>query len=135
MPGNVLNGLTPFLIVGAGGSLGAMARFAVNRAMLTHWPSHPGAGTLIVNLAGSLGIGFLLGASVEHRWLSIEWRIFLVTGVLGGLTTFSALALETVFLARETPYFWWGLLHAVSNFAGGILAVVLGEILAQRLVH
>ncbi|HUQ71987.1 MAG TPA: CrcB family protein, partial [Planctomycetaceae bacterium] len=99
------------LAVGFGGALGSIARFVVSRWTVLLVPGYPALGTLIVNVVGSLAIGFLAGAGVQHRWLSDEWRIFLVTGVLGGLTTFSALALETALLGRHPAPLWHGAAH------------------------
>ncbi len=120
------------LMVGLGGALGAMARFLVSREAAVWCPGYAGLGTLIVNAVGCLAIGYLAGAGFEHRWLSPNARLFLVTGVLGGLTTFSALSLETVLLSRQTPAWLWGGLHAGANFTGGIIAILMGEWLARR---
>ncbi len=120
------------MMVGFGGALGAMARYVVAREAAVWCPHYPMLGTLIVNIGGCLAIGYLAGSGSEHQWLSVNARLFLVTGVLGGLTTFSALSLETVALARQPPAFLWGGFHAVANFAGGLAAVVLGEWFARR---
>ncbi len=120
------------VMVGVGGALGAVARFLISREAAAWFPQYPAVGTLIVNVIGCFAIGYLVGSGFEHGWLSHDARLFLVTGVLGGLTTFSALSLETVLMSRNTPPFLWGGLHAVANFAGGILAVLAGEWLARR---
>lgn len=122
------------VMVGVGGALGAMARYVVSREATVWCPGYIGLGTLIVNLVGCLTIGYLAGTGFEHRWLSVNARLFLVTGVLGGLTTFSSLSLETVAMSRQTPALLWGALHAVANFAGGLTAVLVGEWLARRFV-
>lgn len=121
------------VMVALGGALGAVLRYVVSRESAAWCPQYPMLGTLIVNVAGCLVIGYLAGAGYEHQWLSANTRLFLVTGVLGGLTTFSALSLETVGLSRQSPVLFWGGLHALANFTGGIMAVVLGEWLARRL--
>ena len=84
-----------FLLVGMGGALGSMARYWVGTAFNTAgfpW------GTLAVNIVGSAVIGVLAGLGV-----SVGWRLFLVTGVLGGFTTFSAFSLETGLLWERSP--------------------------------
>lgn len=121
------------VMVAIGGALGAMLRYVVSREAAVWCPQYPMLGTLIVNIIGCMAIGYLAGAGWEHRWLTDNTRLFLVTGVLGGLTTFSALSLETVALSRQSPALFWGGLHAIANFTGGITAVVLGEWLARRL--
>lgn len=118
------------LAVGVGGALGSIARFVVSRVTVFMVPGYPALGTLIVNVAGSFVIGFLAGAGVQHKWMSAEWRIFLVTGVLGGLTTFSSLALETALLSRHPAPLWHGFAHLAANLGLGLTAVVIGEKLA-----
>lgn len=120
------------IAVATGGALGAMVRYLISREATAWCPGYLGLGTLIVNILGCLVIGYLAGAGFEHRWLSPNTRLFLVTGVLGGLTTFSALSLETVAMSRQSPALLWGGLHAIANFTGGITAVLLGEWLARR---
>lgn len=122
--------LLQLFAVGLGGALGSMARFAVSHWTVTRVPGYPALGTLLVNVAGSLAIGFLAGAGVRHQWMSPEWRIFLVTGVLGGLTTFSSLSLETALLSRHPAPLWHGLAHLAANLILGLGAVLLGEKLA-----
>jgi CrcB protein len=119
------------IAVGVGGALGSMARFVVTWLAVFVVPGYPALGTLVVNVVGSLAIGLLAGAGVQHQWLSAEWRTFLVTGVLGGLTTFSALALETALLSRHPAPPWHGLAHLVANLVLGLSAVLLGEWLAR----
>lgn len=112
-----------------GGGLGSVVRFVVTSTMLQWCPAYRGLGTLIVNVVGCLAIGFLAGAGVEHKCLSAEWRIFLVSGVLGGLTTFSSFALETALLSRPGSL-TTGLGHIAANLILGLAAVLLGERLA-----
>lgn len=102
------------ILVALGGGIGASARYltsvAAGRVFGTGFP----AGTLTVNLVGCLiiGIGFSLA---ERTILSPNGRLFFMTGVLGGLTTFSTYALETV-----------------TNFSDGSRGVSLGNIVANN---
>ncbi|HEY9517651.1 MAG TPA: fluoride efflux transporter CrcB [Gemmatimonadales bacterium] len=90
------------LLVGGGGFLGSVARYYI-----TGWAtqvSHAGrfpVGTLAVNVTGCLLIGFLAGLAEHAHLLSPPTRLFLLTGFLGGYTTYSAFAYETYFLGRE----------------------------------
>ena len=107
------------LMVGCGGFVGAMLRFCgvtlVQRLIpLQHFP----VGTLAVNVVGCFAIGWLNGYAEARHALTPEVRLFLLVGVLGGFTTYSAFAWETLELGHE------GLsLHAVANVA---LHVALG---------
>lgn len=121
--------ITHLLGVMLGGGLGSVVRFVVTYMMLQWCPAYRGLGTLVVNVVGCLAIGFLAGAGVEHKWMSAEWRIFLVSGVLGGLTTFSSFALETALLSRPGSLAM-GVGHIAANLVLGLSAVLLGERLA-----
>jgi len=93
--------LQKLLLVGSGGFVGASLRFTVT-TICQRWGSgqFPWS-TLIVNVAGSLIIGLMAGLSEGRELLTPSARLFLFTGILGGFTTFSALALESVTLAAE----------------------------------
>ncbi len=88
-----LNAALSLAAVGVGGATGAMLRYAVGLAAsrFTFGQSFP-LGTLLVNWLGCLAIGLLAWMWVDP---SARWKLLLVTGVLGGFTTFSAFALET----------------------------------------
>lgn len=91
-----------WLVIGAGGALGALARHLVNHAVHSRFlaTSFP-AGIFIVNIAGSLTIGLLAGALASQRLSAGEHlRAFLVVGLLGGFTTFSSFGLDTFTLVR-----------------------------------
>jgi fluoride exporter len=121
----------PIFLVGAGGFLGSVLRFVlsgwVHRFLDNPWFPY---GTLVVNIAGSLAIGFLAGLAESRSFFTSEARLFVFIGLLGGFTTFSSLTLETFVLARNTQY-----LAALANFAVhmvlGLLAVWLGNLLAR----
>ena len=116
-----------------GGSVGSVVRFLVSNAMKTAWPAYAASGTLLVNVAGSLLIGFLLGTASESKGLSDSMRLLLVTGFLGGLTTFSSLAHETVQLSVRDgdTSLTVGLSHLTANVLLGLAAVWCGAWLRQ----
>jgi fluoride exporter len=116
------------LLVAVGGSVGAVARYLISDAVKSSWPAYGATGTLIVNVAGSLLIGLLLGTASEPKTLAESTRLLLVTGLLGRLTTFSSLAHETVRLsAREAGgSLTLGLSHLSANVILGLAAVWLG---------
>jgi fluoride exporter len=97
-------------LVALGGALGSVLRYLVTVAAVT-WigPTFPW-GTLAVNLVGSFLIGLVQSLAVESLAISEETRLFLSTGVIGGLTTYSAFSYETVRLAETGA---WG--HAWVN--------------------
>ena len=117
----------------AGGAVGTLARYAL--AGLTHkvYIGTFPMGTLMVNLLGSLVIGFLWGIS-ENRNISPNYRSFVFIGLLGGFTTFSTYALETMNLLRENE-----IRQAITNIlATNLLGLVLvfgGFLMAKGLMN
>ena len=115
-----------FLLVGLGGALGAMSRHAVGAALLA--PSNAWrfpVGTLLVNVSGCLLIGVFSAIAGQLPVLNGPARLFLVTGVLGGYTTFSAFGLETVLMLRRGD----GMLAAgyvAASIVFGLAAVWIG---------
>ncbi|MFT4179610.1 MAG: fluoride efflux transporter CrcB [Thermomonas sp.] len=90
------------LLVMFGGALGAAGRFWLGGAMLRQFGNSIPWGTLAANLIGSFAVGFI-AVWLEGRGPSaLYWRAFLIVGVIGGLTTFSALMLETLLLTRAS---------------------------------
>ena len=109
------------LLVGTGGFLGSVARYLLGGLVLqsTGAARFP-YGTLVVNVTGCLAIGVIAGLAERASLFTPATRLFLMTGFLGGFTTFSAFAYETISLARE---------HAWASAIGNVLAqVVLGLI-------
>ena len=120
------------LLVGTGGGLGAMLRFGISTIMKTWLPGYIGAGTLIVNVIGSLAIGYILGVPHDSKSVADSLRLFFVVGVLGGLTTFSSLAYETFFIANNPGGGMMSSLgHITANVLLGLAAVWLGAYLAR----
>lgn len=120
------------LLVALGGAIGSVLRWAIvgGSARLPRAASFPW-GTLGVNLVGSCIIGFVLTLAFERGWVAPGLRLFLVTGVLGGFTTFSAFSWETLVLVRD------GHALAASGYVagsvlGGLVAALLGSSIAAR---
>jgi fluoride exporter len=104
-----------------GGGLGAVARHALSSLLARgNFP----LGTLLVNVLGSLCIGLIIGALLLREDAAV-WRLFLATGVMGGFTTFSAFALESVMLIQRDA---WGaaLFYVAASVMGCILACFIG---------
>lgn len=116
-------------LVMAGGALGAATRFWMGGALLRRLGEGFPWGTLAVNLAGSFAAGFLL-VWLEARGPSAPyWRAFLLVGVLGAMTTFSALMVETLVFTR-TDRSGQAFAYLAISLAAGLLLVWLGSRLA-----
>jgi CrcB protein len=121
-----VNGLAGQLaVVMAGGALGAAGRFLVGQWLMRQWAAGFPWGTLAVNLAGSLAAGFLLGWLDERAPHYAFWRLFLMVGVLGGFTTYSALMVEVLLLARG-PRPPLVAAYLAATLIGGLLLVWVG---------
>ena len=88
-----------WMLVAAGGAVGAVARFALGQALLARYGGALPWGTLAANLVGSFAAGAMLGW-LDGRPALEPLRLLVVVGLLGGLTTFSGLAVEVLLLAR-----------------------------------
>ena len=120
----------PFAVA-LGGAFGALLRYGVNQFFIRHGYGGLPTATLVVNVVGCLLAGLLL-VWIEQRVDPAFWRALLVTGVLGALTTFSALGLETWQLLRAER---WDLvaLTLAAHVILGVLAVAGGWQLGQLL--
>jgi len=114
---------TTWLLVGCGGALGASARYACSVWVGSHH-LFPWA-TLAINIAGSLAIGLAWGAYAHTEWFQHWGRLFLVAGLLGGFTTFSAFSLETLTLLQASRM-WAASGYVLVSVVGCLLAVALG---------
>ena len=121
----------PLVAVATGGALGATLRYLVASAV-QRWISQPFPyGTLAVNVLGCLSAGLILGWLASRSAGAETLRLFLVVGVLGGFTTFSALGVETLALVREGRTSA-ALLYVAVSLVAGVAAVALGLRFAVR---
>lgn len=113
-------------LVAVGGAVGAVSRYLINVwvAKFNTGFSLP-IGPVAVNLAGCFAIGLLLGLDETHKFLSPHSRGFLVVGILGGFTTFSAFGNDT-FILFQNGQVGWALLNVGLQVVIGILAVGAG---------
>ncbi len=118
------------LSVGIGGAIGAILRYLISSLASSHGGAFFPYGTVLVNLAGSFCIGFLMAFFSLHTQLSPQTKLFLVTGCLGGLTTFSTFQYEwlTLFQSGMTASFFW---YGGLQIAGGFLLCWLGTVLGS----
>jgi CrcB protein len=122
------------LYIAVGGLVGTLARWYLQgwiqmRSGLTGFP----IGTLAINLVGSFVIGFILRLATGSTVITPELRAGLTIGFCGGFTTMSTFAFESVRLLGEGEY-WWATLYMGGTIAGCLAAVVVGTILAERLL-
>lgn len=119
-------------VVALGGALGAVARYGLTGLMHRLLPGAFPIGTLTVNVAGGLMVGFLAGVLAARDGGGDHLtRLFFITGICGGFTTFSAFSLETVRLA-EGGATGTVVLSVAAQVAGAILATGLGLWLARQ---
>ena len=113
-----------------GGGIGSVCRYlltlSINRQLTTTFPT----GTFVVNITGCLLIGLLYGIAIRYSWFNTEWRLFLITGICGGYTTFSAFSYEAVGLIRVGNYGYF-LLYVAGSVVIGLLATILGTALMR----
>ena len=116
--------LYAFVAVGLGAAIGAWLRWGLGLWLNPALPELP-LGTLAANLVGGYLIGLAVAFFMQHPGLSPEWRLLIITGFLGGLTTFSTFSAETVTLLARGQYFWsMGIIAA--HLGGSLLMTVLG---------
>jgi len=117
-----------YIWVALGGALGAMARFGAVQLATTRWGMSFPWGTLTVNVTGSLLIGFL-ATILSSRQSDPALRLLLITGALGGYTTFSAFSFEALALIAEQRHLALAG-YIVGSVLLGLAAAALGTALA-----
>jgi CrcB protein len=117
-------GAAGFAAVGIGAALGAWLRWWLGVTLNAINPNLP-YGTLAANLIGGYLIGVAVAYFTQQTALPVEYRLFIITGFLGGLTTFSSFSGEAVGLLMEGSYGWAAFL-ILSHLAGSIAMTFLG---------
>lgn len=119
------------IAISLGASLGAVLRWVLGSALNALFPAIP-PGTLLANLLGGYLIGLALAFFSANTGLAPEWRLFIITGFLGGLTTFSTFSAEVSTLIQQGRLTWAGL--AISaHVLGSLLMTLLGLFTMQVL--
>jgi fluoride exporter len=113
-----------FAAVGIGAALGAWLRWMLALALNATLPHLP-LGTLAANLIGGYLIGVAVAWFETTAGLAPELRLLIITGFLGGLTTYSTFSGEAVALLMEARY-GWAMAHVGSHLAGSLAMTVLG---------
>ena len=109
------------LLIAIGGALGSIARYLLSTFVLRLSGTLFPLGTFVVNVVGCVVFGAIVGAAQQRVVLSPDARAFLLVGVLGGFTTFSSYASESVALLRDGHIF-----HATINIVGQVFAGLAG---------
>ncbi|MFL8711215.1 fluoride efflux transporter CrcB [Clostridioides sp. GD02377] len=119
------------LCVGIGGFSGAILRYLISlRFAEAKFPF----GTLIVNVMGGVLIGFIMEMSTRTNYISDNLKLFLVTGLMGGLTTFSTFSFENVKFFDSGNYMLFAL-NIFLNLMLSILGVFIGRTLCRQFVN
>lgn len=124
-------GITAFFAVGIGAAIGAWGRWGLSLMLNALFPFLP-LGTLVANLVGGYLMGISMGLVALGGLLSPELRLFVTTGFLGGLTTFSTFSAESVTLFSRGEY-GWASLHLLGHVLGSLLMTALGLLTVQLL--
>ena len=119
------------LVVGAGGFLGAVARYAVGVWIETFWRRDFPLATFLVNVTGCFILGFFLTLAAERISITPMMRLLVATGFVGAYTTFSTFEYETQRLTT-TGAFGWALVNVLTSVVAGYVAVQLGVAFGRR---
>ena len=119
------------IAIAIGGVLGAWSRWGLSYLFNALWPSLP-PGTLTANLVGGYLIGFFVELFELRSEIPPEAGLFVITGFLGALTTFSTFSAEAVTLLVRGQYMW-AICHITSHLVGSLIMTVLGIATSGRL--
>lgn len=124
--------MSRFLFVALGAALGANARYVVGLWAAGRFGASLPYGTFIVNVTGSLLLGFFVALATERLTLSPQTRLLITVGFLGSFTTFSSYAVESLALMRDGGL-WSGLANVLGNNLIALIAALV-EGYAARVV-
>lgn len=123
--------MNAYLLVGLGGAIGSIARYGSGVLIGRIWPSPFPLATMLINIAGSLAMGLLVGwlARTTPAWQA-DARLFVAVGVLGGFTTFSAFSLDAITLI-ERGALLEAVLYALGSVIVAVVALYLGLLVTR----
>jgi CrcB protein len=125
-----MSGLPVLAVFGGAGS-GALLRWWLGSWLDPVFPTIP-LGTLAANLTGGLLVGLASAFFAHNTALPPEWRLLIITGFMGGLTTFSTFSVEVVTLISRQEH-WWALGAASAHLVGSLVLTGIGILLANAL--
>jgi CrcB protein len=117
--------MRPLLFVGIGGGLGSILRYLLQVFAGRHIPVAFPIGTFLVNFSGCFLIGLFYSLASRYTGFSPEWRLFLITGICGGFTTFSTFSYDGLMLLKQGAYINF-LLYVIGSVVLGLLATFAG---------
>ena len=117
------------ICVGCGGFLGAISRYIISIYTSKQFLFKIPLGTLIVNVLGGFLIGFIMELTIKNNFISPQLKLFLTTGIMGGLTTFSTFSYETIVLIKEG-----NILLAILNILLNLILSLLGVVLRNIVI-
>jgi CrcB protein len=123
---------SPVLAISAGAAGGALLRWQLGVQLNSLVPTVP-PGTLAANLIGGYIIGFAIAYLAQAPNLAPEWRLFIITGFCGGLTTFSTFSAEVVTRLQEGQWIWAA--GAIAIHVAGSLTMTLAGIATWQLLR
>ena len=123
--------LKSLMVIAVGASLGAWLRWILGMKLNALFPTIP-PGTVVANMVGGYIIGLAIAFLAASPTLSPEWRLLIITGFCGGLTTFSTFLAETVALIQEGRLVW--ALGSISLHVVGSLAMTAAGLLSYQMI-
>ncbi len=129
---NAFSFLNPYILIGVGGFVGAIARYALAVWIGQRWGRIFPLGTFVINVTGSFLIGLLMTLMAERIIENPQWRLLLVVGFLGAYTTFSTFEYETGALLKDGEWLYAGM-NVVGSVLVGFIALKLGEVIAKSI--
>lgn len=125
--------LSAAIAVGLGASLGALLRWQLGLRLNALFPTLP-PGTLVANIVGGYIIGLAVAFFATSNEIAPEWRLFIITGFCGGLTTFSTFSAEVVTLLQEGRLGWATTsiaLHVSTSIIATIAGLITWEVIRK----
>ncbi|SIR47792.1 camphor resistance protein CrcB [Pseudomonas sp. B10] len=123
--------LKSLIVIAVGASLGAWLRWLLGMKLNALFPTIP-PGTVVANMVGGYIIGLAIAFLAASPSLSPEWRLLIITGFCGGLTTFSTFSAETVALIQEGRLLW--ALGSISLHVVGSLAMTAAGLVSYQMI-
>lgn len=124
--------MATILLIALGAAVGANLRYWISQWAAQQWGIAFPYGTLLINVLGSFAIGLILTLATTNAAITANWRLLLVTGLLGGFTTFSTFSYETYQLLIDGSLLL-AALYILGSVGLGLLGVLLGAGLAHIL--